>query len=150
MSTEITDSTGQEVFRDGAYWLAADGKVYREEVIIGRLDEAGKVVYGEGMQRYSNRVGRLLNSRLGAPATEPKPDEPAKEEGETVPELSLTQIMCDYPDGAPAYDWRGDLTPDFVEWYFTHYPERAKRRYAERGLRPVVQDVLAKLQLSIY
>jgi len=177
-----------EVFRDGDYWLAADGKIYRGEEPIATRDELGAVAYVEGMERYKNRVGRLLNGVSAAlgeeavssasasvgswppeqsgvpsgpsddspsqsvvvpaePAPSPKPEEKPPCKGK---ELTFEQIMRDYPQGAPATDWRGDLTPDFVEWYFEHYPERAKLRYEARGLRPVVHEVLAKLQLSIY
>jgi len=236
MTTETTDSTGQEVFRDGDYWLAADGKVYRGDEHIGTRDELGVVAYAEGMAKYKNRVGRLLNavaiasdagglptpkepeegpegpeegpvalsthsSGIGSwppeqsqvpgedgggggsgsvvipsdgpggggpggggyppydetpPPSSVAPAEPPKPEEEKPPykckdkELTFEQIRGDYPDGSPACDWRGDLTPEFVEWYFEHYPERAKQRYETRALLPVIQDVLVKLQLSIY
>jgi len=219
INEEITTEV-PEVFRDGDYWLAAHGKIYRENALIGFLDKAsGKVIYQPEMHKYMNRVGRLLNKlpdevidslpeleifpqeegasthssgegawanvevapvdgsgsdgsvvipssgpggpggggyppdydetppppSTVAPAEPPSPEEPCK-----FKELSFDEVMRDWPVGAPATDWRGDMNPDFVEWYFKHYPERAKRRYAERGLRPVVQEVLAKLQLSIY
>jgi len=166
MSTEITASTGEEVFRDGAYWLASNGKVYREEEHVATLNhETHEVRYEEGMVRYKNRVGRLLRSyydspqeKLEVPAIdspeafgrafevikhklEPEPEGPVA----TEPELTIAQIMGDYPDGAPATDWRGDLTPAFLAWYFEHYPERAKLRYEARGLLPVVHEALSKL-----
>jgi len=153
MITEEIVTKVPEVFRDGDYWLAADGKVYREGVLVGLLDNAsGKVIYEEGMHRYMNRVGRLLNKLpKGAvdslPAVEFPPEEKGHEgpvKAESVRELILTAIMCDYPEGSPAYDWRGDMTPDFVEWYFTHFPERAKRRYETRRSIPVVAAFLSK------
>jgi len=213
MTTETTDSTGQEVFRDGDYWLAADGKIYRGDEHIGTRDELGAVAYAEGMAKYKNRVGRLLNavaiaSDAGGLPTPKEPEEVEPEEVEEEPvalsthssgigswppeqsgvpgedgggggsgsvvipsdgpyppsdespkpssvapaeppepeqkpeekppctrkdeALTLAQIKRMWPKDAPACDWRGDLTPAFVDWFYENYPDEAVRRYEGR------------------
>jgi len=154
-----------EVFREGAYSLNVVGKIYREQEHIATRDrETQEVTFLEGKSNFKQSVARFLNkadadreaagasivakieSEIAAEAEAgepiaPETPEPVVEERE----LSLTEIMGDYPQGAPATDWRGDLTPAFLAWYFEHYPERAKLRYAQRGLVPVVHEFLSKL-----
>jgi len=70
-----------------------------------------------------------------APAEPPEPEPKAEEAPECTcegKELSFAEVMRFYPEGAPACDWRGDLTPEFVDWFYENYPKEAELRYAGR------------------
>jgi len=80
-------------------------------------------------------VERVVEAVQPEPEVEEEPESKAEEKPACScedKELSFTEIMGLYPEGAPACDWRGDLTPEFVDWFYENCPDLAERRYAGR------------------
>jgi len=87
------------------------------EVEFSEIEQKAEPVDSEGQ-------GEELEPEVEAKA--------AESVGEPVAKLTHAEILRDWPEGAPPTDWRGDLMPEFVDWYYKEYPERAALRYAGR------------------
>jgi len=103
-----------------------------EEVVIDSPE-----AFAQGLELITNRaVAAAVNA-----AEEPTPEQrdASVEDTRTGAQIWAEEIVPrieaakrDWPEGAPATDYRGDKTPEFVEWYIKHYPEKAVLRYLGR------------------
>jgi len=133
MSTESIPAASANLYR------LVEDKIYRGDELVATLQEDGSLDYAPDMARYRAPVVRFMKSLDGVAlpngdeAKEPVIDSPVEEpDPKEETELTLAQIKRMWPKDAPACDWRGDLTPEFVDWFYENYPDEAVRRYEGR------------------